>query len=303
MSGTQRKFLALLCASFVFLAILSFSFLAPLSEAAAQTRSNYDPAGGLVGSSNIGCSGFDCQLCNVMRAVNNIISFLFYLGTIIAVLLFIYAGAKMMMAGGDSGAVSEAKNIFWNIIIGVVIMLCAYLVVDTVLKSVLSGNAQRYGPWNEIQCVALPTTPPPPGGGPGGVRPVPADEVAAREALRGIPINKGPCPEGVPYSSVAGGCTNVAGLPQNAIQGIISMNSACGGCVTITGGTEGGHASHGPGNAIVDISRTPSALQYVQYAPGSRRAGSRGNDPVYVIGNDRYVIESNHIHIEFGAAR
>jgi len=294
-----------LLATLAFVALVSFSFLAPLPEAAAQTRTNnFDITKGLVGEENIGCSGFDCQLCHVVRAVDNLISFMFYLATVIAVLLFIYAGAKMMMAGGDPGAFKKAREIFWNVIIGVVIMLCAYVFIDTILKTVLSPEARQYGPWNEVQCVTLPTGGTSTGTGPGTVIPVTGDEATVRAALRGIPINKGPCPAGASYGNVAGGCTNVAGLPQNAIEGVINLNNACGGCVTITGGTEGGHASHGPGNPMVDISLSSGVDNYVQQS-GGQIVSYRGNsrDPVYKVGNDLYVRESNHWHIEFGRAR
>ncbi len=77
-----------------------------------------------------------------------------------------------------------------------------------------------------------------------------ASEVTIRErfAKAGIEINKSAC--GVGQTS---NCTNVAGLPEETINMLLSLKSICGCSVVITGGTEPGHQTHGVGKRPVDL--------------------------------------------------
>ncbi len=63
------------------------------------------------------------------------------------------------------------------------------------------------------------------------------------------------------------GCTSVAGLPQESIDYLAEMNREIpGGTLTLTGGTELGHNSHGPDKNVFDISpnRDPGIHDYVR---------------------------------------
>lgn len=67
----------------------------------------------------------------------------------------------MMASAGNAGAVSQAKEMIVNTIVGFVILLAAWLIVDTIMKTFVN-QAVLVGPWNQIQCVAQPgyTAPP-----------------------------------------------------------------------------------------------------------------------------------------------
>ena len=69
--------------------------------------------------------------------------------------LAILAGFKLISSGGNSGALKEAKGSFTNAFIGLLIILSAWLIVDTLLRKLLpSGNGEisGYGPWASVQC-------------------------------------------------------------------------------------------------------------------------------------------------------
>ncbi|HPI24734.1 MAG TPA: hypothetical protein PL159_02140, partial [Candidatus Paceibacterota bacterium] len=68
------------------------------------------------------------------------------------------------------------------------------------------------------------------------------NEQATREALKsqGIEVKKQPC-NGRDYRTVAGGCTDVAGMPQLAVDRLGEMDREMGGGIVLTGGTETGH--------------------------------------------------------------
>jgi len=122
---------------------------------------------------------------------------------------------------------------------------------------------------NGVGCFQIfappPGTPPPAPGSP-PIAP-PASEAAARNLVCGntscsgtspVAINKGPCTQ--PFQR---NCTNVAGLPPATISFIQSLAPGFGGRVIITGGTEDGHASHGPSIPVFDLSITPQSKTFI----------------------------------------
>jgi hypothetical protein len=65
----------------------------------------------------------------------------------------------------------------------------------------------------------------------------------------GISVNKSVCTTPTQTS-----CTTVGGLPADTISMLSSLRQECSGTITITGGSETGHKSHGPGKSPVDLS-------------------------------------------------
>lgn len=129
------------------LIIFAFS-MTPLS-ASAQSTLVVCGTGNTVGISQSSATG--CQACHLFQLVDNIVRFLILVSIPIASLLFAYAGFLYITAGGGHG-VEEAKGIFKDVFIGFVIALCGFLIVDTILRSLVSGTFT--GPsWNTIQCV------------------------------------------------------------------------------------------------------------------------------------------------------
>lgn len=73
----------------------------------------------------------------------------------------------------------------------------------------------------------------------------------------GIGVNRSVCIDPVQTS-----CTTVGGFPPNTITMLKDLRSTCSGTITITGGTETGHKSHGPGKTPVDLSlSSPGGLE------------------------------------------
>ncbi len=105
----------------------------------------------------IPCGGPDqepCQACHMIDLTNNVISWLvLVLGTIAAIMI-VFAGFKLVTSNGNQRAMEEAKEIMSNMVIGFVIVLAGWMLVDTVLKAVLKEGV--YGVWNQVQCVDQP---------------------------------------------------------------------------------------------------------------------------------------------------
>lgn len=95
------------------------------------------------------CSGPDCNLCSFVTMVNNLVAWLVGFLTLAAVLAIVYAGFKLVVSGGDEGAMTDAKKMLTNIVIGFVIVLSAWLIVDTLMKALVAPGV-GFGVWNDI---------------------------------------------------------------------------------------------------------------------------------------------------------
>ena len=230
--------------------------------------------------------GGPCGFCDALKVVKNIITFLFEIAIPIAVVMIVYGAIRMMLAGGSSENVSASRKIMTNAFMGLVIALGAWIIVNTILHILSPGGVNL--PWNQINCEAarVQTIPPPPGG---GILPPPPpqagafNEQAARAELSGagITVNKSPCPPGVPFQQVAGGCTSLEGIRASTIRSAVDLKNDCACSVIVTGGTELGHAggseSHASG-AKLDFQRNSALDNFIethyQYV-GLRSDGAR----------------------------
>jgi hypothetical protein len=91
-----------------------------------------------------GCSGTDCSACNVVDLTNGLIKWLIGFLFVLFAVLVAYAGFGLVTSGGNHHALDEAKSRFMNAFIGMIIILSAWLIVDTIMRG-LVGNASNPG--------------------------------------------------------------------------------------------------------------------------------------------------------------
>ena len=91
----------------------------------------------------------DCGVCDIAQLAQNALNAGIYIAIFLSAILFAWAGWKYVTAGGESGKVKSAREIFTNVLIGLIIILAGWLVVDTIMKTFVSESA-TLGPWNEI---------------------------------------------------------------------------------------------------------------------------------------------------------
>ena len=130
--------------------LFTFLFVIVLSLPALASAFSVVPCGDL---NDDGSAQPACQACHFVQLGDNLIKWFIGIAASIIALIFAIGGMKMVMSGGSEG-VSEAKSMMTNSVIGLVILLSAYLVVDTIMKLFVDGS--KLGTWNEIQCVAQP---------------------------------------------------------------------------------------------------------------------------------------------------
>ena len=93
-----------------------------------------------------------CQsICDLAQLAQNVLNDGIYLAVFLSAVLFAWAGWKHMSAGGDSHQISEANKVFSAVFIGLIIILSAWLIVDTLMRTIAGQPAGL--PWNEV-CTA-----------------------------------------------------------------------------------------------------------------------------------------------------
>lgn len=106
------------------------TYLSLASSAFAQTQVATCPAGSFAGLCNITFS-------NVIPAL---ITTIFIIATIVALLYLIWGGFKWLTSGGDKGAVQQAREHIVAAIIGLVIIFLSYFILNIVLSFFLPGT-------------------------------------------------------------------------------------------------------------------------------------------------------------------
>lgn len=102
----------------------------------------------------------DCGTCELIAMGNNVINFIIRFMLVFIAIIFAYAGYRLVMSRGSTSEYEAAKRMLSNIIIGLIILLIAWLAVDTIMKLLLRNDGQVqydsagtiFGPWNSIEC-------------------------------------------------------------------------------------------------------------------------------------------------------
>ena len=176
---------------------------------------------------------------------------------VLAIVRLIYAGIIKMTSDSWSNR-NEANGIIWNAFMGLILTFGAWMIVYTILPNEdgkLTFDLKI--PTIEIKPSATTSG--------GGGRPMTTEELLADSQVRGRLTRAGitaagPCTQGQGY-----GCTNLNGLPDAAIEGLINLKSDCRCTIRVSGGTEPGpHQTHGVGEPIVDLSDNSSLTNWLR---------------------------------------
>lgn len=90
-------------------------------------------------------------VCEVIVTANNVVSFLVGVISIIAAIVIVYVGFRFVTSRGNEATITQARQMLTNIVIGVVIMLSAWLVISTIL-SVLTGTSEIISKQDLLKC-------------------------------------------------------------------------------------------------------------------------------------------------------
>lgn len=96
-----------------------------------------------------------CQACSLAQLVQNIINFIIGLSIPVAAALFAWAGVLYFTSAENISQRQKAKDIFKNAFIGFIIIITAWLVINTLLNVIFNQSSVfKGGNWFQIQCSA-----------------------------------------------------------------------------------------------------------------------------------------------------
>ena len=88
----------------------------------------------------IPCSGVDCNFKSLTGLVNGVIDWFLGISVAVAAITFAIAGAKILLNPGNNTELTNAKGMFGKTIVGMIIILCAWLVIHTVISVLVDPN-------------------------------------------------------------------------------------------------------------------------------------------------------------------
>lgn len=77
---------------------------------------------------------------NIQTLLFTIVDLAIFLGSIIAVLMFVYVGFKFIMAQGNDSKITEAKEWFTYAVIGTAILISSKVIVEVVKNTLVSAG-------------------------------------------------------------------------------------------------------------------------------------------------------------------
>ena len=230
----------------------------------------------------------------------------------LAFIMISYGGFELMTTDSVYNKTDGRKKVE-NAIYGLLLVIGAYAILYTINPQILDFNLNINSPkYDDLPAgttsdgtgtTATGST----GTGSGrGVKPgyiMDADMIADNlriknrlynESNKNINPNSGPCTIGQTSK-----CTNLNGLPENAIIGLENLQANCNCSIIISGGTEGGHKEHGINIPIVDLRSDNAALNgFITGNATSIKTGNIGT--LYTVNtngvNATFLLESNPAH-------
>ena len=93
-------------------------------------------------------SGTECTVCSLATLAQNVLNTGIFIAVFFSAIMFAWAGWELLTSQGNEEKYTHAKSIFLNVMIGLIIILAAWLVVDTLMRAMLGA---KLGPsWSAI---------------------------------------------------------------------------------------------------------------------------------------------------------
>lgn len=93
-----------------------------------------------------------CTLCDLFTMIQTIIDFISAGIFVLAVIFITVGGLMILLAGANPGNLDLGKKMITNAIIGVIISLLAWTVINMVFNTLVGDNKNFPAPWNKIEC-------------------------------------------------------------------------------------------------------------------------------------------------------
>ncbi len=94
----------------------------------------------------------ECTFEDFVHLAQNVAAKIVVIGLVLSPIIFAYAGYLYLTSGGDVGKRKTANKIFWNVAIGIFIMLLAWLIVNLIMTALVCGNVSGGNWFNVSTC-------------------------------------------------------------------------------------------------------------------------------------------------------
>ena len=106
------------------------------------------------------CSRWSCTLYWKYRVYSmssaslamRILNFLVMISAVVAALLFVNAGVLYVMSSANPGNIAKAHKIFTSTLVGAVIIFASWLLINTVMSSLVDRGNSSFTGWNNLLC-------------------------------------------------------------------------------------------------------------------------------------------------------
>jgi len=95
-----------------------------------------------------------CTACDLLILFQNVLKFALVIVFLIVIVFIVYGGFRWIFSGGNEANIKAGMKIITNAIIGLMIVLCAWLIVNTVfwLIAQIGGKEEYTGSWWHLEC-------------------------------------------------------------------------------------------------------------------------------------------------------
>jgi hypothetical protein len=255
------------------------------------------------------CQGTEdspCNFCSFASTVVNVVDFVTVLLIIVAVVILAVTGIQIAASAGSVDAKQILKERITNIIIGFLLIIASWAIIDTVMKSLVAPDTDLVTKWRtSIQDLGL------------CVNVIVPSETAVDEVPGGSSVFAGTGGDGLPTQDVTDslerlgieyktgkGAAGFEGLKPHVIGAVSALDQACQCNVFITEATGGSHSSgaysHANGYKLdLRTKDNPELVSYVKKLPpaGNWKDGTK----LYKDENScaTYAVESDHIDVVY----
>ncbi len=149
-SGVAKRILVIALSVFALAAVF-----APHAASADLLSGSLVPPCAQAGT--VGFSGA-CQLSDLVALGENLLHFAVAFSVLVAALLFAYAGVLYFTAASSPDNIKKAHGVFVKVFVGLIIILLAFIIIDTIMQTLVQGNPFSSGLWQRIQPAPYPHT-------------------------------------------------------------------------------------------------------------------------------------------------
>jgi hypothetical protein len=257
------------------IAVVMIIFFSALNTVYALTD-DYTMLTPLPISSDCGANSTTCKT-SLSTYLPGMFKFAIGIAAVMAFVMITFGGIMYMTSDAISGK-AQGREYVTNAVYGLLLVIGAWVILNTINPQILKFDLNLQKPSIQSATPTVTSTSydsktvlsaPRPAGSllPGYT--LSQTEVVNNKNMVNDLLGVQPIPitvnnNGTPCSSGGvSGCTNIVGEPQVAIIGVKGIAKDCGCALTITGGTEGGHQSHGPGIPAMDLSPTSGISSFL----------------------------------------